>query len=173
MTQPSTPYLLPNVGTYKCQHEYAACTWQIISGLSENPGAAFVWCYVVLFCSSAICMTIISQHQSGWQPPGEPPTDPYCIVLSSINTLTSLSSYVPTFKHFEDRGGERKDVFIAIWYSSAELLLTWARKCYVWCPCSHHPGHVNGSAGDGEHQSCPRKAYHLWLHLGIVSEFPL
>lgn len=98
---------------------------------------------------------------------------PYCIVLSSINTLTSLSSYVPTFKHFEDRGGERKDVFIAIWYSSAELLLTWARKCYVWCPCSHHPGHVNGSAGDGEHQSCPRKAYHLWLHLGIVSEFPL
>lgn len=35
-------YLLPHVRTYKCRHKYAACTWQIISGLSENPGAAFV-----------------------------------------------------------------------------------------------------------------------------------
>ena len=39
----ASQYLLPHVRTYKCHHESIAYTWQIISGLSENPGTASVW----------------------------------------------------------------------------------------------------------------------------------
>lgn len=103
------------------------------------------------YCSSAVYMTTISQHQRGWESPRKPSDLIFHYLFFHKHQLTSFSSCKPTSKLFKDKGGEWS-TFIIIWYSLLTFYL--GEKTMFWWAFCEHFVYISNSAGHSKHWPC-------------------